>query len=69
MPGQTIEVDRIGAVPVSYTDRGTGRAFAAAIPGGQFRLLPATGHVPQLESPAELLAAILNFTRAETTDG
>ena len=43
-------------------DADYGRAFAAAIPGGQFRLLPATGHVPQLESPAELLAAILDFT-------
>jgi pimeloyl-ACP methyl ester carboxylesterase len=42
-------------------DADYGRAFAAAIPGGQFRLLPATGHMPQLESPAELLAAILDF--------
>jgi pimeloyl-ACP methyl ester carboxylesterase len=50
-------------------DADYGRAFAAAIPGGQFRLLPATGHVPQLESPAELLAAILDFTDAETTGG
>lgn len=41
-----------------------GRAFAAAIPRAQFRLLPATGHLPQLESPNELLAAIRDFTDA-----
>jgi pimeloyl-ACP methyl ester carboxylesterase len=41
-----------------------GRAFAAAIPGAQFRLLPDTGHLPQLESPDQLLAAISDFTSA-----
>ena len=35
-----------------------GRAFAAAIPGGRFRLLHGTGHVPQIETPQLLLAAI-----------
>jgi pimeloyl-ACP methyl ester carboxylesterase len=38
-----------------------GRAFAAAIPGAQFQLLPATGHVPQIETPEQLLRAIWNF--------
>ena len=38
-----------------------GRAYAAAIPGARFRLLPATGHVPQIETPAQLLGAILDF--------
>jgi pimeloyl-ACP methyl ester carboxylesterase len=38
-----------------------GRALAAAIPGAEFRLLPGTGHVPQLESPQRLLAAIADF--------
>jgi pimeloyl-ACP methyl ester carboxylesterase len=41
-----------------------GRAFAAAIPGARFRLLPATGHLPQLESPDQLLAAIRDFASA-----
>jgi pimeloyl-ACP methyl ester carboxylesterase len=45
-------------------DPGYGRAFAAAIPGAQFRLLPATGHVPQIESPAQLLGAIWEFAGA-----
>jgi pimeloyl-ACP methyl ester carboxylesterase len=42
-------------------DPNYGRAYAAAIPGAQFHLLPATGHVPQIESPALLLGAIRDF--------
>jgi pimeloyl-ACP methyl ester carboxylesterase len=38
-----------------------GRAYAAAIPGARFQLLPATGHVPQIETPAQLLRAIWEF--------
>ncbi|MEO6086428.1 MAG: alpha/beta hydrolase [Umezawaea sp.] len=38
-----------------------GRAFAAAIPGATFRLLPETGHVPQVETPGLLLDAVLEF--------
>jgi pimeloyl-ACP methyl ester carboxylesterase len=45
-------------------DPGYGRAYAAAIPGARFQLLPATGHVPQVESPALLLAAIRDFASA-----
>jgi pimeloyl-ACP methyl ester carboxylesterase len=32
-------------------DPGYGRVYAAAVPGATFELLPATGHLPQLESP------------------
>ncbi|WP_045315048.1 alpha/beta fold hydrolase [Lentzea aerocolonigenes] len=35
-----------------------GKAYAAAIPGSTFTLLPRTGHLPQLETPQELLAAL-----------
>ena len=38
-----------------------GRTYAAAIPGATFILLPATGHMPQLETPEQLLAPIWNF--------
>jgi pimeloyl-ACP methyl ester carboxylesterase len=38
-----------------------GRAFAAAIPGSTFTLLPQTGHLPQLETPEELLGALLDL--------
>ncbi|WP_067500282.1 alpha/beta fold hydrolase [Actinoplanes sp. TFC3] len=42
-------------------DPGYGRAYAAAIPGATYQPLPATGHLPQLESPALTRAAIWEF--------
>jgi pimeloyl-ACP methyl ester carboxylesterase len=39
-------------------DPGYGRAFAAAIPSARFQLLHDTGHMPQLETPDQLLQAI-----------
>ncbi len=45
-----------------------GRAFAAAIPGAGFQVLPDTGHLPQLESPQLLLDAIREFTEAQATE-
>jgi pimeloyl-ACP methyl ester carboxylesterase len=42
-----------------------GRAYAAAIPGARFQLLPATGHVPQVETPAQLVRAIWEFTTSQ----
>jgi pimeloyl-ACP methyl ester carboxylesterase len=39
-------------------DPGYGRAFAAAIPSARFQLLTDTGHMPQLETPDQLLQAI-----------
>jgi pimeloyl-ACP methyl ester carboxylesterase len=35
-----------------------GRAFAAAIPEARFKLLTDTGHMPQVETPGQLLEAI-----------
>ena len=45
------EADRI-------VDADYGRAFAEAIPGASFQLLPKTGHVPQMETPELLLQAL-----------
>ncbi len=47
-------------------DAGYGKAFAAGIPGARFVLLPATGHMPQIETPELLLQTILEpgFTPA-----
>jgi len=42
-------------------DADYGRAFAAAIPGAEFALLPETGHLPQLESPQRLLDVLTGF--------
>lgn len=48
------EADRIG--DVDY-----GRAYAAAIPGAHFALLPGAGHLPQIETPDPLLALVREF--------
>jgi pimeloyl-ACP methyl ester carboxylesterase len=38
-----------------------GKAFAAAIPRSRFTLLPRSGHLPQVETPEELLGALLDL--------
>jgi pimeloyl-ACP methyl ester carboxylesterase len=35
-----------------------GRAFAAAVPGSHFTVMPDAGHLPQVETPEELLGVI-----------
>ncbi|WP_410566533.1 alpha/beta fold hydrolase [Amycolatopsis sp. cmx-4-61] len=40
-----------------------GKAYAAAIPTSTFTLLPRTGHLPQVETPEELLGALLDLGR------
>jgi pimeloyl-ACP methyl ester carboxylesterase len=40
-----------------------GKAYAAAIPMATFTLLSGTGHLPQLETPEELLGALLDLGR------
>jgi pimeloyl-ACP methyl ester carboxylesterase len=71
--------DRLGRIAVPalvlwgdsdrIVDPDYGRAYAAAIPGAEFRLLPATGHVPQIETPAQLLGAIRDFAAARAAAG
>jgi pimeloyl-ACP methyl ester carboxylesterase len=52
------EADRI-------VDPDYGRAYAAAIPGARFRLIPESGHLPQLETPRELSSAIWDFVETD----
>jgi pimeloyl-ACP methyl ester carboxylesterase len=40
-----------------------GAAFAGAIPGARLAVLDEAGHLPQLEAPEALLAAVLGFAR------
>jgi pimeloyl-ACP methyl ester carboxylesterase len=58
LPVQVVWGESDGIVVPEY-----GRAFAAAIPGARFTLLAGAGHLPQLEAPEELLAAIGPFQR------
>ena len=46
------------------TGPGPARALAAAVPGARLELIPACGHTPQVERPAELARAIVPFLRA-----
>src|ERR1700674_1943472 len=45
-------------------DADYGRAFADAIPGARFQLLRDTGHLPQIETPAQLLDAVWAFAES-----
>ena len=54
LPVQVIWGESDGIVDIDY-----GRAYAGAIPSASFTLLPKTGHLPQLETPEELLHAII----------
>ena len=44
-----------------------GRAYAAAIPTATFQLLSNTGHLPQIETPEQVLNAVRDFVRSSTS--
>ena len=46
-------------IPVAH-----GRAYADGIPGARLRIIANAGHLPQLEAPDELLAAVREFSPA-----
>ena len=58
LPVQVIWGASDGIVKPAY-----GEALAAALPVSTFTLLPATGHLPQLETPEELLGVIFDLGR------
>ncbi|WP_329223446.1 alpha/beta hydrolase [Streptomyces sp. NBC_01485] len=49
-------------------DADYGRAYAQAIPGAEFLLLEGTGHMPQAETPEQLLPVLWDFADAHATD-
>jgi len=44
-----------------------GRAYAAALPTARFQLLTRTGHLPQVETPRQVLDAISTFAGADVS--
>ncbi|MEV4053587.1 hypothetical protein AB0J55_20535 [Amycolatopsis sp. NPDC049688] len=53
LPVHVIWGESDGIVSTEY-----GKAYTAAIPGAWFTVLPRSGHLPQVETPEELLGAI-----------
>ncbi|MGW4566001.1 alpha/beta fold hydrolase [Streptomyces sp. NPDC004561] len=49
-------------------DADYGRAYAAAVPGAEFRLLPGTGHMPQTETPEQFLPVVWDFATAHVVE-
>jgi pimeloyl-ACP methyl ester carboxylesterase len=49
-------------IPVEHAE-----AYASAIPGAEFRLIQAAGHLPQLETPGELMATVWEFASRDLT--
>jgi pimeloyl-ACP methyl ester carboxylesterase len=45
-----------------------GHAYADAIPGGQLQIITKAGHLPQMETPGELLAAVWEFAADHAGD-
>jgi pimeloyl-ACP methyl ester carboxylesterase len=56
LPVHVIWGESDGIVSTEY-----GKAYAAAIPMAKFTVLPRSGHLPQVETPEELLGAITDF--------
>ena len=54
------EADRIG-------DPDFGRAYAGAIPGAEFTLIPGAGHLPQIETPDALIKVVWAFADEHAT--
>jgi pimeloyl-ACP methyl ester carboxylesterase len=46
-------------IPVEH-----GQAYAAGIPGARLLVIPRAGHLPQLETPDELVQAVQEFAAA-----
>jgi pimeloyl-ACP methyl ester carboxylesterase len=64
LPGITVPALVVWGEADQICDPDYGRAYAAAIPGAQFRLLTRTGHLPQLETPGQLLDVVWDFAAA-----
>ncbi|GAA0253485.1 alpha/beta fold hydrolase [Cryptosporangium japonicum] len=62
LAGVDVPVHVVWGASDGIVDLAYGQAYADAIPGATFTVLPRTGHLPQLEAPAELLSSVLGRT-------
>ncbi|MFE0516211.1 alpha/beta fold hydrolase [Streptomyces sp. NPDC058964] len=72
LPGRLANIARPALVAWGASDRVVdaeyGRAYAQAIPDAEFRLLHGTGHMPQTETPEQLLPVLWDFADAHAAD-
>jgi pimeloyl-ACP methyl ester carboxylesterase len=61
LQGIDLPVHVIWGASDAIVDPDYGKAYAEAIPMSTFTLLPRTGHLPQVETPEELLGAIFDL--------
>jgi len=66
LPGVRIPVLAVWGAADRMVPPQHGQAYAEAIPGGQFRLIATAGHLPQMETPAELLAVVREFAASHS---
>ncbi|MFC3835645.1 MULTISPECIES: alpha/beta fold hydrolase [Deinococcus] len=64
LPGIAVPTLVLWGASDGVVTRPYGQAYADAIPGAAFTVLPAAGHLPQLEQPAATFAAVDAFARA-----
>ena len=64
LPGVTIPTLVVWGAADRMIPADHGHAYADAIPGAEFHLIAGAGHLPQLETPAELLAVVAEFARS-----
>jgi len=61
LAGIDLPVDVLWGASDRIVDPEYGKAYAGAIPLATFTLIPRTGHLPQVETPEELLGAMLDL--------
>ena len=66
LPGITIPTLVVWGAADRMVPPPHGEAYVRAIPGAQFRLIETAGHLPQLETPDELLAVVWQFAAGHT---
>ncbi|MFI6170693.1 alpha/beta fold hydrolase [Nocardia sp. NPDC051052] len=68
LPGITLPTLVIWGDADRVTEPENGRAFADAIPNARFVVMKDTGHLPQIESPAELIQLLWDFAETYATE-
>ena len=66
LAGMTVPVLVVWGEADQMFDVDYGRAYAAGIPKSRFQLIREAGHLPQIEAPEKVLAAVSDFTGSQS---